>query len=52
MHSQLRREDRRSCHNLSFLLGLAVLARDPAYIENCFVLLVRMTRPIAGQEPS
>jgi hypothetical protein len=50
MQTQARKEDRRSCHNLSFILSLAVLARENLVADNCFVALVRLVNHVDQQE--
>jgi len=48
-----RQEDRRSCHSISFVLGLAVAGGHPdklTYVEQAYAFLIHNTRPIAAQK--
>lgn len=43
-----RKEDRRSCHNVSLLLGLAVAAKHPD-AGVLFAHMILVAAPVAGQ---
>lgn len=50
-HERPRREDRRSCHNISLVVGLAVLARDTDTAIGGLDLMISLVTP-SGHAPN
>lgn len=44
-----RKEDRHSCHNVSFILGLAVQTNKRVETEKLFAMMLKLVDPVAGQ---
>lgn len=46
---QKRAEDRRSCHNISFILGLACRAGDADLAAAAYHTMLTLVGPVRGQ---
>lgn len=47
-----RAEDRRSCHNVSFILGLAIASHRKELAVDTFLLMVNLVTPVRNQAPN
>lgn len=47
-----RQEDRHSCHATSFVLGLAVAAKNAAVASVCYERMLALVTPVKGQKPN
>lgn len=47
-----RNEDRRSCHNISLMLGLAMQVGDQQLATAMYQFMLNMVTPVRGQAPN
>lgn len=52
MKVERRVEDRRSCHHVSFILGLAVAAGNHNAAVQTFEVMLMLVTPMQGQKPN